>query len=564
MADHVPFVDQDISDANRVKADWLNGVNNNAYRANALIAGYSGYRTAQQKFSDTISVKDFGVVGDGVTDDTTALQLAVTSAAGKILDFLGGLTLIISAPITLASNSAYVGTSIIKCKAATLLNGAMLDASNCSGVVIENLTLDGLASSPNGAYYGVQFLNGSGNRIEGCYIHDTLQAGIRAGSESGLRVLGNRLVTCGRNGFTDNHGIMIYSSSATPALNNLVEGNYVDTAYRKGITGFTSSGGAVLGLAIVGNVCVAAGLGNIYLSNAVGQTPQRNVAIVGNVCYNGGTTNIQLANIDSGVVSGNTCDTSAAQNVVMTDVNNLTFTGNMLYKAGTTGLQVSLSAGTALGNTISGNTIRNSNQSSAGSGPGILLADATYTTVVGNSIMGETAAPKMTQAVSETGTADFNVITNNLAAHASSSLYVIVGANTYWEQVVGNKKSVNVLTPNNTLDISGGLSDRPQALTVSTGANDNLALPSNAGTLYVAALGGVFNITGIAGGVPGREITILNQSGQTMTLTHNSTSTAGNRIFVGGGADLAITNYGTATLQWSTSMNGWQVIGYKA
>lgn len=66
--------------------------------------------TVQAKLQQTISVKDFGAVGDGVTDDTVAIQAALNSGA-KIVNFVSTGTYKISSDISVPANVVIQGNN---------------------------------------------------------------------------------------------------------------------------------------------------------------------------------------------------------------------------------------------------------------------------------------------------------------------------------------------------------------------------------------------------------------------------------------------------------------------
>lgn len=157
-------------------------------------------RTAQEKMRDSVSVKDFGAVGDGITNDTTAIQDAIDSGAKEVFfpqaDYLHG---------NLACDNDYqrfVG------------HGAKL-IRNANGTTI---TVDARGVH----FHGLRFSGGSftGNNLtvngpEACFINcDSIETQGRAllAEDDG----GNLLINGGVWNTTDTAGYEIELKDTTP------------------------------------------------------------------------------------------------------------------------------------------------------------------------------------------------------------------------------------------------------------------------------------------------------------------------------------------------------------
>lgn len=115
-------------------------------------------------------------------------------------------------------------------------------------------------------------------------------------------------------------------------------------------------------------------------------------------------------------------------------------------------------------------------------------------------------------------------------------------------------------SPNTTLDVNGAASFREgTALTLANGVNSNIALADY--TLYrITGPTAAFSITGFGNGNDGRVLTIINATAQTMSLSHQVTSSSANQINTGG-STINLTANGVATLIYNSTLTKWVVTG---
>ena len=108
--------------------------------------------TVQAKLRQTISVQDFGAVGDGVTDDTVAIQNAFDYVASKVnydLEFTDGTYLVSSVTLANVGGMSIRGGGALQGKP-TGTYDAVLIIKNCADLVIHGRF--GVAGSYNTGY----------------------------------------------------------------------------------------------------------------------------------------------------------------------------------------------------------------------------------------------------------------------------------------------------------------------------------------------------------------------------------------------------------------------------
>ena len=152
-------------------------------------------RTAQAKMRDWVSVKDFGAVGDGTTDDTAAINTAITS--NRNVFFPDGIYLLSSTVTkTGLSNFALVGSSRDRVKiiltSAGTYSGIPIDIQTSNIFSVREITFD---ANNNASLFGtnavVRILSCTDFRFENSSIINHKYIGLGVNSCSKFTVKNN-------------------------------------------------------------------------------------------------------------------------------------------------------------------------------------------------------------------------------------------------------------------------------------------------------------------------------------------------------------------------------------
>lgn len=339
----------------------------------AADAGYWGtHLNANADTLDTVvgnppivNVLNYGAKGDGVTDDTAAIQAVLSNNAGKAIVLIPntGHSYVVSSSLSLPSNTDLIidGTLLLK-TGATVGGAGLIDISNQSNIIIRGYgTIDGndpsstssthcagisartvtnlrvsgitlqnahywnlnVTGSQNVIIDGVH-MNGGGNANEfaagsdNCWLMNCTIENILPdfgfsfyGGVTNSGAIGNTIRNC-------NVGIFVLSDSGQPAVckNILIEGNIIYNSYVSAIAVDTAIAGLHEAVIINGN--------RLYDNNTSNQTAQAHIML-------GGVQNCVVSgNMISGLDPVNAC----AYGVRLKNPTAATVTGNLIFNMG--------------------------------------------------------------------------------------------------------------------------------------------------------------------------------------------------------------------------------------
>lgn len=233
-------------------------------------------RSQADRNAERVSIKDFGAVGDGITNDSNALR----NASGRTVFFPKGVYLL-DGRISLQSNTKWYGEAgaVIKSTEPFAVGGFMFYSGSQNNITIDNISIDGGAANPRGGYWfdkctnivvknckligntidktgnaGVYFKSCTKATVINCDINHFLSAIQFDTGGSEISIEGNHINNCGHI------CIRVIENSDYPS-NIVIDGNTIRGAGHKG--SLIYMGGAT-------NAQITGRFNNVRVSNNIG------------------------------------------------------------------------------------------------------------------------------------------------------------------------------------------------------------------------------------------------------------------------------------------------------
>lgn len=403
--------------------------------------------TVQAKLRETVSVKDFGAVGDGVANDTAAIQAACTSAktvtfessadnylvTGTITLSNGTTLLLRGATITQATDQTpifnanntdnvtitggrFVGKSEASYNNTPSSQAICIKADNATDLTVTRNQFENF-------WYSPLMINSGGNRIE--FSNNTVKGpgasvlgvDVNRRNTTGCTIIGSNLRITNNDIYNTAQGVIVGQGSESVVIDGNVihdiineHGIYVDTGVRRltisnnvirstGVNGtglkvqcYDSFGIQPQCVVITGNAISLTGGDAILIDNTTGTPTLKTVGvtITGNTIQNAGAYGIDAREVEDCVISGNEITTAASSGIAWINSNNVLIADNFVRGSSLSGMR---DLGPSTNITIKNNIIRNCATSiSASDKYGILINNGGVNHVIDGNIISDSGS----------------------------------------------------------------------------------------------------------------------------------------------------------------------------
>jgi hypothetical protein len=377
-------------------------------------------RNVEQKLQETVSVKDFGAVGDGVTDDTAAINAAITyigSSGGGSVYAPRGTYMVSSSTDAIKINYDNVrlygdgiGSTIFKNLASS--TGTVIHAykgtypgglTPIQNIIIENLTVDGnqanIVHNITDTYQnGINFDYPSDCIVHQCEVKNVVFQGIvMQGSGDGLskncKIYACDVSACGEFGIGLEGGMWksIVSNNTVHDLITVSEVAGGAVGVYVGAIGQVGQNNIVIGNAISNIPCngIQVGDGSVYtlicnnILTTIGTTAGSAIKVIGN------TTSPNHVQITGNRISAGSDKNSSSIAILnsSTSVGYATVNGNTIADSVGGGIQINSGTGAV----VSGNAIAGIGSGAGAITSGIRISASCVNTDVSGNVINTTA-----------------------------------------------------------------------------------------------------------------------------------------------------------------------------